>query len=153
MSVCMREALYSSFSKSRFAVRNREKSSWPVTGLRNRGPLKDLNDSKLIVYESPIPQTSNWPFFAVSHSKPALVVLLKLNKVNLKINPEFGRGIYYLWFKIWHLRIRETMRWVAEKNTNIFPHSGLIICSAVCTQKCARICLSVIELRASPHAN
>ena len=23
-----------------------------VTGLRNRGPLKDLNDSKLIVYES-----------------------------------------------------------------------------------------------------
>jgi hypothetical protein len=29
-----------------------KKSSWPVTGLRNRGPLKDLNDSKLIVYES-----------------------------------------------------------------------------------------------------
>ena len=27
-------------------------SSWPATGLRNRGPLKDLNDSKLIVYES-----------------------------------------------------------------------------------------------------
>ena len=59
----------------------------------------------------------------------------------------------YLWFKIRHLGIRETMRWVAQKNTNIFPHSGLIICSSVCTQKCARICLSVIELRASPHAN
>mgnify|MGYP006975437472 CR=1 FL=1 len=29
-----------------------KKSSWPVTGLRNRGPLKDLKDSKLIVYES-----------------------------------------------------------------------------------------------------
>ena len=26
--------------------------SWPVTGLRNRTTLKDLNDSKLIVYES-----------------------------------------------------------------------------------------------------
>ena len=25
-----------------------KKSSWPVTGFQNRGPLKDLNDSKLI---------------------------------------------------------------------------------------------------------
>ena len=51
----------------------RSKSSWPVTGLRSKGSLKDLNDSKLIVYESrinfilhiqnlqrsPIPQTNN----------------------------------------------------------------------------------------------
>ena len=29
-----------------------KKSSWPVTGLWNRGTLKDLNDSKLIVNES-----------------------------------------------------------------------------------------------------
>ena len=29
-----------------------KKSYWPVTGCRNRGPLKYLNDSKLIVYES-----------------------------------------------------------------------------------------------------
>ena len=34
------------------AVRNSKKSSWPVTGFRNRGPLKDLNVSKLIVHES-----------------------------------------------------------------------------------------------------
>ena len=32
--------------------KKQQKSSWPVTGLRDRGPLKDLNDSKLIVYES-----------------------------------------------------------------------------------------------------
>ena len=37
---------------SRFAVRNSKKSSWPVSSLRNRESLKDLNDSKLIVYES-----------------------------------------------------------------------------------------------------
>ena len=59
--------------------KQQKKGSWPVTGLHNRGPLKDLNDSKLIVYESrsfpwlsrinfipfrifrfPILQTSNW---------------------------------------------------------------------------------------------
>ena len=27
-------------------------SSWPVTGLRSRGPLKDMKDSKLILIES-----------------------------------------------------------------------------------------------------
>ena len=32
--------------------KKQQKSSWPVTGLRNRGHLKDQNDSKLIVYES-----------------------------------------------------------------------------------------------------
>ena len=68
-----------------------QKSSWPITGLRNRGPVKDLNDSKLspsdflIIQDQfhtvqnlqkfPILQTSNWSgtFFAVSYSKPALV--------------------------------------------------------------------------------
>ena len=35
-----------------FAVRNSKKSSRQVTDLRNMGPLKDLSDSKLIVYES-----------------------------------------------------------------------------------------------------
>ena len=29
-----------------------KKSSWPVNGLRSRGPLKDLKDSKLILHES-----------------------------------------------------------------------------------------------------
>ena len=32
--------------------KQQKKSSWPVTGLHNSGLLKDLNDSKLIVYES-----------------------------------------------------------------------------------------------------
>jgi hypothetical protein len=31
--------------------KKQKKSSWPVNGLRDMGPLKDLNDSKLIVYE------------------------------------------------------------------------------------------------------
>ena len=44
----------------RFSVRNSKKSSWPVTGLQNRGPLKDLNDSKLI-YLSPSPDVSTTP--------------------------------------------------------------------------------------------
>ena len=32
--------------------KQQKKSSWQVSGLRNREPLKDLNDSKLTVYES-----------------------------------------------------------------------------------------------------
>ena len=32
--------------------KKQQKKSWPVTGLWIRGPLKDLNDYKLIVYES-----------------------------------------------------------------------------------------------------
>ena len=32
--------------------KQQKKDFWPVTGLRNRGTLKNLNDSKLIVYES-----------------------------------------------------------------------------------------------------
>ena len=32
--------------------KQQKKRPWPVTGLQNRGPLKDLNDSNLIVYES-----------------------------------------------------------------------------------------------------
>ena len=39
-------------SQSRFAVRNNKKSSCPVSSLGNRGHLKDMNDSKLILYES-----------------------------------------------------------------------------------------------------
>ena len=79
---------------SRFAVRNGKKSSWPVTGLWSRGPLKNLKDSKLILNESKIfpwssrislvplrtfkgplfqkPVTDQELFFALSYSKPAL---------------------------------------------------------------------------------
>ena len=32
--------------------KQQQKSSWPVTSLKNTGPLKGLNDSKLIVYDS-----------------------------------------------------------------------------------------------------
>ena len=81
-------------------VRNSKKSSWPVTGMRNKGPLKDLNDSKLIVYESkrfpwsprinfipfrifrgPLfhkPVTGQELFFAVSYSKLALIEIIWL---------------------------------------------------------------------------
>ena len=69
-------------------------SSWPVTGLGSREPLKDLKDSKLILNESklfpwssmislvpfrifrgplfPKPVTGQELFFAISYSKPAL---------------------------------------------------------------------------------
>ena len=68
-------------------LRNSKKCFWPVTGLRNRGPLKDLNDSKWIAYESKWFPWSSWinfipfrifrgPLFrklaTVSYSKPAL---------------------------------------------------------------------------------
>ena len=73
-------------------------SSWPVTGLWNRGPLNGIKlivddqgnhlDSYIISLESfrsPILQTSNWSgnFFAVSYSKPALIVHLKKMKYQL----------------------------------------------------------------------
>ena len=59
-----------------------KKSSWQVTGLRNRGPLKDLNDSKLIVNECC--NSPDWKlnqFFLghslVSYRKPTLVPVLE----------------------------------------------------------------------------
>ena len=45
--------------------KKRQKSSWPVTGLGNRGSVEVLNDIKLFL-------TANWLY---------LVVLLKLNEV------------------------------------------------------------------------
>ena len=73
-------------------------SSWPVTGLRNKGPLKDSMDFKLILNESklfpwssrislvpfrtfrgplfPKPVTGQELFLAVSYSKPALTSFL-----------------------------------------------------------------------------
>ena len=69
-------------------VRNSKKSSWPVTSLWNRGPLKILNgirlilndqgnhlDSYTISFEWPLfckPVTGQDFFFAVFYSKPAL---------------------------------------------------------------------------------
>ena len=43
-----------------------KKSYWPVTGLWNSGPLKDLNDFKLIVYESKwFPLTIQYQFHSI----------------------------------------------------------------------------------------
>jgi hypothetical protein len=72
-------------------------SSWPVTGLENKGPLKVLNGTKLIVddhwnnldpfrislesfgfFKAPLlhkPVTGQELFFAVSYSKLALAYL------------------------------------------------------------------------------
>ena len=61
--------------------KQQKKSSWPVTGLWNRGPLKikltrgiTLVGIIQVLQRSLIPQTSSWSgtFFAVSYSKPAL---------------------------------------------------------------------------------
>ena len=41
--------IYVSLDSSQFAIRNSKKSSWPVTGLWNRGPLMILNGIKLIL--------------------------------------------------------------------------------------------------------
>ena len=76
-------------------------SSWPVTGLRSRGPLKELKDSKLILKESklfpwssrfslvpfrtfrgplfPKPVTGQELFLAVSYSKPVLIITVSGN--------------------------------------------------------------------------
>ena len=35
-----------------FCCKKQQKSSWPVIGLQNRGPLKDLNNSKLPILPS-----------------------------------------------------------------------------------------------------
>ena len=37
---------------AKIQTKEQQKSSWPVAGLQNRGPLKDLNDFRLIVCES-----------------------------------------------------------------------------------------------------
>ena len=82
--------------------KQQKKCSWPVTGLQNRRPLKDLNDSKMVAYESkrfPWPSRINFmpfrifrgplfykqvtgsgTFFAVSYSKLALAKILKKKK-------------------------------------------------------------------------
>ena len=78
------------------AVRKANNSSWPVTGLGNKGPLKVLNGIKLILdghwnnldsfrisfesfrsFRGPLllkPVTGQELFFAVSYSKPALMI-------------------------------------------------------------------------------
>ena len=44
---------------SQFAVKMAKNSSWPVTSLWSRGPLKDLKDFKLILNESNVFQWSS----------------------------------------------------------------------------------------------
>ena len=78
-------------------------SSWPVTGLGNKGPLKVLNGAKLILddhgnnldsfkislesfmsFRSPLRYKPGQElFFAISYSKPALVVLQVKNLVTI----------------------------------------------------------------------
>ena len=99
--------------------KKQQKSSWPVIGLRNREPSKDLNDSKLFVYDSkwftwssrinfisfrifrgPLfhkPLIGHELFFAVSYSKPALVVVANSNTVlkqNLLQWPRIRQRVY-----------------------------------------------------------
>ena len=86
----------SNTSRTGLLLETAKNSSWPVTGLKNRGPLKDLKDSKLILNESKLfpwssrinlmpfrifwgplfykPVTGQELFYAVCYSKPALVV-------------------------------------------------------------------------------
>ena len=88
-------------------------SSWPVTGLGNKGPLKVLNGTKLILddhgnnldsfrislesfrsFRGPLllkPVTGQELFFAVSYSKPALA------KLHF---PESGFTIPRLWHSV-----------------------------------------------------
>ena len=81
-------------------------SSWPVTGFGNKGPLKVLNGTKLIVdnhgnnldsfrislesfryFRCPLfhkPITGQELFLAISYSKPALVTTISTcNKINI----------------------------------------------------------------------
>ena len=86
-----------------------KRSSWPVTVLCSRGLLKDLKDSKLILNESKLfPWSSRislipfWTFkgplfpkavigqdlfFAISYSKPALIVFLSITLDKLPLCP------------------------------------------------------------------
>ena len=83
---------------------------WPVTGLWNRGPLKDLKDSKLILNESKLfpwssrinlvqfstfrgalfskPVTGHKLFIAVSYSKPALESVDRFKSLLIEIKKE-----------------------------------------------------------------
>ena len=81
---------------SGFAVRNGKNSSWPVTSLGTKGPLKLLNGTKLILgnnlfritlesfrsFRGPLlykPVTGEELFFAVSYSKHALRAFRKFS--------------------------------------------------------------------------
>ena len=57
------------------SCKKQQKNSWPVTGLQNKEPLKNLNDFKLIVYESKwIPLIIQDHLYTIfSYNKPALV--------------------------------------------------------------------------------
>ena len=87
------------FSQSPFAVRNSNNSSWPVTGLGSKGPLKVLNGTKLILddhrknlnsfrislesfrsFRGPLhhkPVTSQKLFFVVSYSSSKVLKNMK----------------------------------------------------------------------------
>ena len=84
------------------------KNSWPVTGLRNKGPLKVLNGTKLILddhgnnlaslrislesfgsFSGPLLHkavTGQDLFFAVSYSKTALAEIWQMIRYQLKKN-------------------------------------------------------------------
>ena len=74
-------------------MRNVKNSSWPVTGLGNKGPLKVLNGTQLILdghgnnfdsfrislesfrsFRGPLPAIGQELFLAFSYSKPALAI-------------------------------------------------------------------------------
>ena len=44
--------MYKELALEPVCCKKQKKGSWPITGLQNRGPLKDLDNSKLIEYES-----------------------------------------------------------------------------------------------------
>ena len=95
-------------------------SSWPVTGLGNKAPLKVLNGTKLILDDHgnnldsfrislesfrsfrgpllPKPVTDQELFFAVPYSKPALVSML-IN-VTLVVELDLAELIWYQFFAV-----------------------------------------------------
>ena len=55
------------FALEPVCCKKQQKNSWPVTGLWNRWPLKDLNDSKLIIWVQVIPLIIQDQFYTVQN--------------------------------------------------------------------------------------
>ena len=107
------------FTFKRFLKETAKNSSWPVIGLGNKGPLKVLNDTKQILddhgntldsfrvswesfrsFRGPLllkSVTGQELFFAVSYSKPALVI--RLRRSNYKSRTWI---VFFIFMKKWN---------------------------------------------------
>ena len=126
-------------------------SSWPVTGLGNKGPLKILNGTKLILHDHGNnldsfrinlesfryfrgtllhkPVTGQELFYAPSYNKPALVPSLKLFNLNFGKVKKWMAVILHIFYE--HVTFFILIASLAEMDMNFsfeFKMSLILLC-------------------------